>query len=215
LLIQRRTLEALVDADLDTLATALYVRIDDWLKSQPQWAPWRPAIGIAPELSDAEALTLAVLQALLGHVSEARWLRVARRQRRHLFPYLPQQPGYNKRLRKLAGTMNWLIGMLARDTTLWTDDVWVVDSTPVECGRSKETARRSDLAGWAEYGYCASHSRWFWGLRSPVSSAKLKVSRREPKGGLPALPGAGPWVRGQPAGPHSIWFCRSRRAAVA
>src|SRR5258707_15645406 len=27
------------------------------------------------------------------------------------------------------------------------------------------TARRSDLAGWAEYGYCASHSRYFWGLR--------------------------------------------------
>jgi Transposase DDE domain len=35
----------------------------------------------------------------------------------------------------------------------------------VECGRSKETAHRSDLAGWAEYGYCASHSRFFWGLR--------------------------------------------------
>ena len=35
----------------------------------------------------------------------------------------------------------------------------------MECGRSRETARRSDLAGWAEYGYCASHSRYFWGLR--------------------------------------------------
>ena len=43
--------------------------------------------------------------------------------------------------------------------------MWVVDSTPVECGRSRDTARRSDLAGWAEYGYCASHSRYFWGLR--------------------------------------------------
>lgn len=54
---------------------------------------------------------------------------------------------------------------LAVDTALWTDDVWVVDSTPVECGRSRETVKRSDLAGWAEYGYCASHSRFFWGLR--------------------------------------------------
>ena len=35
----------------------------------------------------------------------------------------------------------------------------------MECGRSRETAHRSDLAGWAEYGYCASHSRYFWGLR--------------------------------------------------
>jgi hypothetical protein len=55
--------------------------------------------------------------------------------------------------------------LLAADTSLWADDVWVVDSTPVECGRSRETAKRSDLAGWAEYGYCASHSRYFWGLR--------------------------------------------------
>ncbi len=158
-------LEALVDADLDTLATALYVRTDDLLKGCPQWAPWRPAVGIAPELSDAEALTLAVLQALLGYVSEARWLRFAGARLRHLFPCLPGQPGYNKRLRKLAATMVWLIGALGRDTSRWADDVWVVDSTPVECGRSKETARRSDLAGWAEYGYCASHSRDFWGLR--------------------------------------------------
>src|SRR5262249_43446191 len=28
-----------------------------------------------------------------------------------------------------------------------------------------DTARRSELAGWAQYGYCASHSRFFWGLR--------------------------------------------------
>ena len=41
----------------------------------------------------------------------------------------------------------------------------MVDSTPVECGRSRETVKRSYLAGWAQYGYCASHSRYFWGLR--------------------------------------------------
>ncbi len=29
----------------------------------------------------------------------------------------------------------------------------------------RDTVRRSALAGWAEYGYCASHSRFFWGLR--------------------------------------------------
>ena len=58
-----------------------------------------------------------------------------------------------------------MIRILAQDTSLWSDDVWVVDSTPVGCGCSRETAKRSDLAGWAEYGYCASHSRYFWGLR--------------------------------------------------
>jgi hypothetical protein len=154
-----------VDADLDTLATALYVRTDDLLKACPERVPWRPKIGIAPKITDAELITRAVLQALLGHTSEARWLRYTHSHLRHLFPYLPQQPGYNKRLRRLGATIGWLVGVLARDTTRWTDDVWVVDSTPVECARSRDTVKRSELAGWAPYGWCASHSRFFWGLR--------------------------------------------------
>jgi hypothetical protein len=154
-----------VDADLDTLATALYVTTDDLLAAHPERVPARPRVGIAPKLSDAELLTLAVMQALLGYTSETRWLRYARKNLLEMFPYLPGQSGYNKRLRKLADTMSWLIGALAAQTSIGGDDVWLVDSTPVECGRSRETQRRSDLAGWAEYGYCASHSRFFWGLR--------------------------------------------------
>jgi hypothetical protein len=154
-----------VDADLDTLATALYVKIDELLKAAPQLAPWRPTVGIAPKLSDAELVTLAVMQALLGFTSEARWLRHADRHLRHLFPYLPGQSGYNKRLRRAAGLLRHAIRAIASDTALWTDDIWLADSTPVECGRSRETAKRSDLAGWASYGWCPSHSRWFWGLR--------------------------------------------------
>jgi len=99
----------------------------------------------ATSISDAELVTLAVMQAVLGHTSERRWLRYARRHLIGMFPDLPGQSGYNKRLRKLAGTMSWLIGMLGADASIATDDVWVVDSTPA--------------------GYCVSHSRFFWGLR--------------------------------------------------
>jgi len=154
-----------VTNDIDTLATALYVRTDDLLKQYPELVPWRPRIGLQPQLTDAELVTLAVMQALLGYPSEARWIRYAHAHLGHLFGYLPGQSGYNRRLRAAAGLIAALIRLLAADTSLWADDVWVVDSTPVECGRSRETAKRSDLAGWAEYGYCASHSRYFWGLR--------------------------------------------------
>ncbi len=85
--------------DLDTLATALYARIDDELKASPWLAPYRPAVGIAPTLSDAELVTLAVMSALLGYTSERRWLRRVGRDFGHLFPYVPQQSGYSKRLR--------------------------------------------------------------------------------------------------------------------
>jgi cobalamin biosynthesis protein CbiG len=63
LLTQRRALGLIVDADLDTLAIALYVRVDDLL-THPERAPWRPEVGIAPKITDAELVTLAVMARL-------------------------------------------------------------------------------------------------------------------------------------------------------
>ncbi len=154
-----------MNPDLDTLATALYVTIDDLLVAHPQWAPPRPAVGIAPELSDAELVSLAVLQALLGFDSEARFVRYAKAHLTPWFPYVPPRPGYNKRLRRSGELIKHVMACLARACASWHDDVWLVDSTPVECGRSRETQKRSERPGWATYGYSASHSRYFWGLR--------------------------------------------------
>ena len=144
--------------DLNTLLTGLYVKIDDYLGEHTR-------AGRPPKLSDAELLTLAVAQVLLGFRSEARWLRFVPRALPAAFPYLPGQSGYNKRLRAALPLIKHLIRALATDTDLWTDPVWVVDSTPVECARSRPTVKRSNLAGWAGYSYCPSHSRFFWGLR--------------------------------------------------
>jgi Transposase DDE domain len=147
-----------VTTDLSTLLTALYVKIDDWLGRPPRR-------GRRPKLSDAELLTLAVAQVLLGVRSEARWLRFVPARLPGAFPYLPGQSGYNKRLRAALPLLARAIRALAQDTDLWGDRAWVVDSTPVECARSRPAVRRSALAGWAAYGYCSSHSRFFWGLR--------------------------------------------------
>ena len=154
-----------MNPDLDTLATSLYVIIDDLLIENPGWAPQRPAVGIVPRLSDAELVTLAVLQALLGYTSEARFIRYARTHLKPWFRYVPARPGYNKRLRRSIRLLQHVTAWLTRATPLWHDDLWLVDSTPIECGRSRQTQQRSDLAGWAEYGYSPSHSRYFWGLR--------------------------------------------------
>jgi len=135
-----------VRTDLNTLLTALYVKIDDHLG--------KPARGgRPPRLTDAElvtlAVTLAVAQALLGIRSEARWLRFLPRHLPGAFRYLPKQSGYNKRLRGAVPLLKRVIRLLAIDTDLWTDATWVVDSTPVECARSREAAKRSELADTA------------------------------------------------------------------
>jgi len=154
-----------VDKNIETLATALYVKIDDLLLAEPYLAPWRPDGCTPTTLSDAEVLAMAVMSALLGFRSERRWLRYASAHLTGLFPRQIGQSGWNKRLRKMIFLLMVVIRRLGMDTSLWSDDVWIVDSTPVQCGCSRETVTRSDVAGWAEYGYCASHSRWFWGLR--------------------------------------------------
>ncbi|GAA1070832.1 hypothetical protein F4556_002640 [Kitasatospora gansuensis] len=144
--------------DLNTLLTALYVKIDDEIGGT-RW------LGRPPLLSDSELVCLAVAQALLGYHSEARWLRYAHKRLSGMFPYLPQRAGYNKRLRSALPLVKRVIRELARDSDFWTDTVWITDSTPVPCGMSRPTVQRSNMAGWAGYGYCASHSRFFWGLR--------------------------------------------------
>ncbi len=42
------------------------------------------------------------------------------------------------------------------------DQLQLLNATPVPCGTSRQTVRRSQLAGWANYGDCAAHSRWYW-----------------------------------------------------
>jgi hypothetical protein len=68
-------------------------------------------------LSDAELLTMAVLQVLIGFTSETRFLRYAQKHLGGYFPYLPHQSGYNKRLRKSQFQLNALIRVLGQGTT--------------------------------------------------------------------------------------------------
>jgi hypothetical protein len=153
-----------VTNNLDTLLTALYVDLTDRVLPALGWT--RDHLpGRKPQLDDAELVCLAVAQHLLGIASERRWIRYARKNLAGMFPRLPGQSGYGKRLRRSGALLAQVITELARDSGSWHDLLRLVDSTPLPCAASRETVKRSDLAGHAGYGYCASHSRWFWGFR--------------------------------------------------
>jgi Transposase DDE domain len=180
-----------MDADLDTLLTAVYCTADDLLPEKPGNARRR--------VTDAEVVSLCVAQAIMGIPSDRRFLAVAGKRLRGLFPELPKQPGFHKRRRRLKDTIEWLIGVFAADSPGAHDDVVLLDSTPVECGRSVETARRSELADFCGYGYCKSHSRFFWGMRlhlcaapdgTPRAAALVAADRPEREVALQLLPHA-------------------------
>ena len=151
-------------ADLDLLLTVVYCMADDFLPRRPGNA--RRAI------TDAEIVTLCVAQAIMGIPSDYRFVAVAAKRLRHLFPTIPTRDALHKRRLRLAGQIEALIAHFARHSPGFTDDLLLVDSTPVECARSRETVKRGGassladaLTDAADYGYCASHSRFFFGFR--------------------------------------------------
>jgi hypothetical protein len=147
-----------VHACLDDLVIALYVTIDELV--EPRRGPGHP-----PKLSDAELVCLAIAQVLLGYDSERRWLRAVASRLGHLFPYVCGQAAYNRRLRRAAPLVAQLLRALAVASPSWCDQWRLLDATPVPCGTSRQTVRRSALAGWAGYGVDASHHRFYWGLK--------------------------------------------------
>ena len=136
--------------------------------------------------------------------SEHHWLRLCYGRLGHLFPYLPKQPGYHKRLKKAAPLLAAAIDHLARQSPCWYDPVRLIDATPVPCGSSRETAGASERAGRAHDGYCAAHWRWYWGLklyRSPPRTGcrwrgawptRSRGTRGRRSNCWPALPGPAP-----------------------
>jgi hypothetical protein len=152
-----------VIADLDTLLIALYVELTDRVipaRGQCRRGPGRPL-----EVTDAELVCLAVAQVLLGYNDERHWLRAAPTRVGHLFPRLLGQSEYNQRLKGVAPLMDAALRWLADKTPGSAELLRLLDGTPVGCGQSTITAKRSDLFGYAGYGYESSHSRYYWGVK--------------------------------------------------
>ena len=153
-----------MDADLDTLLTALYVELDDRIipahQPHPRRGPGRP-----PVVTDAELVCLAVAQALLRFHDERHWIRAAAGRVGHLFPRLLSRSAYNDRLKRAAPLLEAAMRWLADRTPATAEPLRLLDGTPIGCGQSKLTTKRSNLFGWAGTGYDSSHSRWYWGVK--------------------------------------------------
>lgn len=148
-------------ADLDTLVIAVYCAACS-LFPAPGPTPRR---GRPQKISDNELICLMVAQMLLGYPSERQFLPAAGWRLGHLFPHLPAQSTYNERCRALAPKLVTLWRAISAELPGCHDSLSFVDTTPLPCGQSVQTANRSELAPWCGFGYSAAHSRWYWGMR--------------------------------------------------
>ncbi len=152
----------------EDLFVHLYVLVDDAITDGAVAIPPRP--GPVPACSDAEVLTIALARHLPARRSEAGWLAGVRRDRAHLFPRLPAQSEFNRRVRWLRGAFEALHARLAARCP---EDSWQQTGTPALPVRHPSRVRgpdgRTGPAGLAAgFGRDAARAEWFYGFRLAV-----------------------------------------------
>lgn len=151
-----------MSASLETLVIAAYVFAASFRIPRP---------GPPGKVTDAELVALAVAQAATGESSDRKFLGMIARLLPGYFPVLPDQPQYNRRLRRLTPWITTTQLMIAE--LIAEGEVRLVDGTLIACANYPGCARYSEFAGHASYGYCPSKSQFVWGMRLVlISDAK-------------------------------------------
>src|SRR5690625_7959395 len=93
--------------------------------------------------------------------SALKGVRDAQAHLRAMFLYIRQQPGKTTRILVAFGLIQTTVVALTKDTDTWHEVLRLLDASPIPCGRSRQTAQRSGLAGHAGYGFTAAHRGYF------------------------------------------------------
>lgn len=151
-------------ASLETLVVAAYVFACSLRIPRP---------GPVGKVTDQELIALAVAQAATGLCSDRQFLGTVDRLLPGYFPELPDQPQYNRRLRRLTPQLASVQLMVAE--LIAEGRVRLVDGTLIACANYPGCASHSHFAPHASYGYCPSKSEFVWGMRLVLISDRKGV----------------------------------------
>ena len=155
---------------------ALYVAVDTWWQQEGQAVvPARP--GPVPACSDPELITLALAGEFLEERSERAWRAKVVSNWSRLFPQVPAQSEWNRRVRWLWGAFEHLRAFWVQGVPLAPGGWQAIDTTPLPI-KHPSRVRATTSCDWAGigpidgpqglaagFGWCAALSRWFYGFR--------------------------------------------------
>ena len=152
--------------DLKDLVTIIYVLTDDlYQECVPDSIKHRLHKEKA-KLSDSEIITIALVGEIMSIDSENAWISFVRKNMKDLFPCLCERSRFNRLRRNLWAVIRQIcmkLGMLLEFTK---DDLRIVDSFPLEvCEFGRAHFCRTFRGEGADYGYCASKKKTFFGFR--------------------------------------------------
>lgn len=149
---------------LDDMFLLLFCTLDDLYRELVPDAIRRRSQHRRIEFSDAEVLTLSLMQEALSNDSERSFHRFVQKNYLHLFPRLVSRDRYHRRRKALWAVQALLLRHLSQrlaEGVRWL----VVDSAPIETVKfaRSQSGRRSIPE--AEYGYIPAQKRVFFGMR--------------------------------------------------
>lgn len=143
--------------------TAVYVFVDDYLKAHPAQAQWRRSHHHDPAFTDAEVITIALLQGCLGVATLKQAYRFAAADHRAAFPHLPSYAQWLARLQALSG----LIGQLAQvagERAALGERFYFLDSKPIPVCKVIRHGRARLLREEGAY-FGKNSCGWFFGFK--------------------------------------------------
>jgi hypothetical protein len=143
--------------------TEIYCFIDDFLKARPALSGWRRSPNADPRFTDAEVLTIALLQSDVGTDNLKRTYDLVAKNRRSAFPHLPSYAQWLSRLHQLIQHVGALLAAsCAHDSA--DARLYLVDSKPIPLCHSLRHGRvrlmREDGARFGK-----TSKGWFFGFK--------------------------------------------------
>jgi transposase len=148
-------------ATIEHQLTEIYVFVDDYLKAHAALANWRHSPNAHPAFTDAEVLTLALMQGCLGCASLKKTYALVAENFRSAFPHLPSYQQWLARLHALSELVGHLV---AACCVLGEVRLYILDSKPLPvCAR----IRNGRVRLLREDGSCFGKSSigWFFGFK--------------------------------------------------
>lgn len=153
-------------ASVEHKMTELYCFIDDFLQTHPVLAQWRRSPHARPRFSDAEVLTVALLQGVFGVASLKQTYHLVAANWRTAFPALPTYHQWVNRVhhlpRHISGLMAATCGHDPRAERLYQ-----IDSKPIPVCQPMRHGRVRALRDEGAY-FGKTSKGWFFGFKLHV-----------------------------------------------
>jgi transposase len=143
--------------------TAVYVFVDDYLNAHPRATQWRRANHCRPTFSDAEVITIGLLQGCLGVSTLKRAYRFVADNQPAAFPHLPTYPQWLARLHALSGVVGQLLQAAGVQAALG-ERYYLLDSKPIPVCKPIRHGRVRLLREEGAY-FGKTSVGWFFGFK--------------------------------------------------